>query len=55
VPEKWKKSLGAPDVDDLLDDVAESVEDMDEKVIVVPSERMPAATGVAATFRYNTV
>jgi hypothetical protein len=49
-----EKPLGAPDVDDLLEKVAELIEDMDGKVIVVPSDKMPAATGVAAPFRYNT-
>jgi hypothetical protein len=36
--------------DDLRDDVAELVENIAGKTIVVPSEKMPAATGVAAPF-----
>lgn len=41
-----------PQVDDLLDDLAELTLKMGGEVIVVPAERMPSTTGAAATFRY---
>jgi hypothetical protein len=44
--------LERPDVDDLLDDLAEQVLTRGGTVLVIPSDRMPSATGVAATFRY---
>ncbi len=44
--------LAHPDVDDVLDDLAEAVLRMRGEVIVVPAERMPAATGLAATYRF---
>lgn len=42
----------AGSVDDLLDDLAESVLRMKGEVIIVPADRMPSNTGVAATFRF---
>lgn len=39
-------------VDDLLDDVAELVLQTKGEVIVVPAERMPSDTGLAATYRF---
>lgn len=39
-------------VDDLLDDVGERVLKTGSDVVVVPSERMPTNTGVAATYRF---
>jgi len=44
--------FGRPDVDDVLDDLAEIGLRMKGTVVVVPSKRMPTMTGVAATFRY---
>jgi hypothetical protein len=44
--------LGSPEVDDLIDDVMEAVLRTGGEVIVVPAERMPTDTGLAATFRY---
>lgn len=41
-----------PDVDDLLDDLGELVEAMGGEVVVVPADRMPVDTGLAATFRF---
>jgi hypothetical protein len=41
-----------PDVDDVLDDLGEQVLRNGGEVVVVPAERMPSSTGVAATFRY---
>lgn len=42
----------AESVDDLLDDLAESVLRTQGEVIIVPVERMPTKTGLAATFRF---
>ncbi len=44
--------LGNPRVDDVLDDLGALVEKMGGKVHVLPAERMPTRTGVAATFRH---
>ncbi|MEZ4482778.1 MAG: hypothetical protein R3B97_16880 [Dehalococcoidia bacterium] len=44
--------LKHPQVDDLLDDLAELVEKMGGEVLVIPSERMPTDSGLAATYRY---
>jgi hypothetical protein len=42
----------APGAGDVLDDVAEAVLRNGGEVIVVPRERMPASTGLAAIYRY---
>jgi hypothetical protein len=44
--------LASPEVDDLIDDLAEAVLRTGGEVIVVPAERMPTETGLAATFRH---
>lgn len=44
--------IAAPDVGDVLDDIAEEALRRGAEVVVVPSERMPVATGLAATFRF---
>ena len=44
--------LSNPQVDDLLDDLGELVEETGGQVLVIPAERMPAGTGVAAIYRY---
>jgi hypothetical protein len=44
--------LSDPDLDDLLDDLAELVLQMKGDVVVVPAERMPTSSGVAAIYRY---
>jgi len=44
--------LSHPQVDDLLDDMGELVEKMGGHVLVIPAERMPGRTGLAATYRY---
>jgi Bacterial archaeo-eukaryotic release factor family 3 len=44
--------LEHPEVDDLLDDVAELVVKMGGQVVVVPAERMPTPTGLAAIYRF---
>lgn len=41
-----------PILDDLLDDIGELVTRMDGKVMIMPAEKMPAKTGLAAIFRY---
>ena len=47
-----RTQLDHPEVEDLLDDVAEAVLQTGGEVIVVPKERMPSSSGVAATYRY---
>ncbi|PKP53200.1 MAG: hypothetical protein CVT92_05655 [Bacteroidetes bacterium HGW-Bacteroidetes-1] len=47
-----KKDLTNPKVDDLLDDMAELVIKMGGHVMVLPTEKMPTETGLAAIFRY---
>lgn len=44
--------LSEPDVDDVLDDLAEMVLRMDGQVIAVPPEMMPTDAGLAAIYRY---
>jgi hypothetical protein len=44
--------LGHPQVDDLLDDLGEMVVKRGGQVLVIPTERMPVRTGLAATFRH---
>lgn len=41
-----------PDIDDVLDDIAELVFQQKGEVVILPKERMPADTGVAAIYRY---
>ena len=45
-------NLGDPEVDDLLDDLGEYVLRGGGEVVVVPVERMPTTTGLAASYRY---
>jgi len=44
--------LADPDTDDLLDDVGERVLANGGQVVIVPAERMPTETGIAAIYRY---
>lgn len=44
--------INHPQVDDLIDDLAELVLNKKGQVVVVPAERMPTATGAAAIYRY---
>lgn len=44
--------LDDPGVDDLLDDVSEHVLKTGGEVVVVPAERMPTDTGIAAIYRF---
>lgn len=41
-----------PELDDVLDDLAAIALKMGGEVVVVPTERMPTATGLAALYRY---
>jgi hypothetical protein len=47
-----RRSLSDPQTDDVLDDLAETVVRMKGEAIVVPTQRMPSTTGVAAIFRF---
>ena len=44
--------LADPEVDDLLDDLGEWVLKMGGQVVIVPKERMPTLTGIAAIYRF---
>lgn len=44
--------LAHPEVDDLLDDLGELVLKHGGEVVVVPAERMPTQTGIAAIYRF---
>jgi len=47
-----ESNIDNPDVDDLLDDLGELVRKNGGTVMVLPSEKMPSKTGLAAVFRY---
>lgn len=47
-----KRDLADPKVDDLLDDLGELVTKMGGQVVVIPSEKMPVKSGLAAIYRY---
>ena len=44
--------LEDPDVDDLLDDLGEHTLRIGGEVVIVPPERMPSETGIAAIYRF---
>jgi hypothetical protein len=46
------RPLSDPEADDVLDDLAETVVRMKGDAIVVPTQRMPSNTGVAAIYRF---
>lgn len=46
------KDLQNPKVDDLLDDMGELVAKMGGQVMVLPTDKMPSETGLAAIYRY---
>lgn len=60
IPGRLDKATGAiapadlddPEVDDLIDDIAEAVLRARGEVVVVPGERMPGECGLAAILRY---
>ncbi len=41
-----------PEVDDVLDDLGTLALKMGGQVVIVPTERMPTKTGIAAIYRY---
>lgn len=45
-------SLDDPHIDDVLDDLAELTMRMGGEVVMVPTDRMPSTTGVAAIYRF---
>jgi len=45
-------NLGNPDVDDLLDDLAEQTLKRGGDVVIVPADQMPTHSGLAAIFRF---
>jgi hypothetical protein len=47
-----QSELASPLVDDMLDDLAEMVLAKGGEVVVVPRERMPTDSGLAATYRF---
>ena len=46
------RPMADPQADDVLDDLAETVVRMKGEAIVVPTQRMPSRTGVAAIYRF---
>ena len=44
--------MAPPRIDDLLDDLGELVAKKGGVVMVLPAERMPSRTGLAAIYRY---
>jgi hypothetical protein len=47
-----REPLEHPEVDDMLDDLAEIVLRAKGEVVVVPSDRMPTDSGIAALYRF---
>jgi hypothetical protein len=46
------EDLARPEVDDVLDDLTSLTLKMGGKVVIVPAEKMPVETGIAAIYRY---
>jgi release factor family 3 len=44
--------LAHPEIDDLLDDIGELVVKEGGEIVIVPAERMPTRTGIAAIYRF---
>jgi hypothetical protein len=44
--------LSNPELDDVLDDLGAVTLKMGGEVVIVPTERMPTETGIAAIYRY---
>ncbi|HXT55670.1 MAG TPA: hypothetical protein VN826_14335 [Candidatus Eisenbacteria bacterium] len=44
--------LAHPEIDDLLDDLGELVVKKGGEIVIVPAERMPTRTGIAAIYRF---
>lgn len=47
-----RADLADPEVDDLLDDLGERVLKKGGEVVIVPADRMPTSTGIAAVYRF---
>ena len=47
-----RRALEDPETDDVLDDLAQTVVRMKGEAIIVPTQRMPSTTGVAAIYRF---
>lgn len=47
-----RADLADPEVDDLLDDLGERVLRKGGEVVIVPADRMPTSTGIAAIYRF---
>lgn len=47
-----RRDLENPKIDDLLDDMSELVTKMGGQVMILPPEKMPSESGLAAIFRY---
>jgi hypothetical protein len=47
-----KGDAAHPEVGDVLNDLAEAAQRMNGEVVVLPAQRMPSATGLAATYRF---
>lgn len=45
-------NLANPQIDDVLDDLGALVLKAGGQVVIIPTERMPTETGVAALYRY---
>ncbi len=46
------ENLANPEVDDVLDDLSSLTLKMGGKVVIMPTEKMPVETGIAAIYRY---
>jgi hypothetical protein len=44
--------IAHPEIDDILDDLAQIAMRMKGQVVVVPKERMPCTTGAAGIYRF---
>ena len=44
--------LAHPEFDDVLDDLGELVLQKGGQIVIVPAERMPTRTGIAAIYRF---
>jgi hypothetical protein len=44
--------LAHPEIDDLLDEIGEAILNKGGQIVIVPGERMPTRTGIAAIYRF---
>nr|WP_300003046.1 hypothetical protein [Tissierella sp.] len=47
-----REAIENPEIDDILDDIGEMALKSNSEVVILPKERMPSETGIAAIFRY---